>query len=120
VGAGHHYAHLFHRDAYVEKSVIVFGSMEATLTPLMEQVSASIRRQGVQPAQRGPPGIRPPYRPGRQGRAGSGRSGLPAMLAMAGCCKVDLKLAPNWCAELIAPIGAFDEMMHRNGAIGTT
>src|SRR3954467_2600140 len=32
------YAHLFQRGAYVEKSVIVFGSMEATLTPLMEQV----------------------------------------------------------------------------------
>jgi len=32
------YAHLFRRGAYIEKSVIVFGSMEATLTPLMEQV----------------------------------------------------------------------------------
>ena len=33
-----HYSHLFQRGAYLEKSVIVFGSMEATLTPLMEQV----------------------------------------------------------------------------------
>ena len=33
-----HYGHLFQRGAYVEKSVIVFGSMEATLTPLMEEV----------------------------------------------------------------------------------
>jgi molybdopterin-biosynthesis enzyme MoeA-like protein len=32
------YAHLFQRGAWLEKSVIVFGSMEATLTPLMEQV----------------------------------------------------------------------------------
>jgi molybdopterin-biosynthesis enzyme MoeA-like protein len=32
------YGHLFRRGAYVEKSVIVFGSMEATLTPLMQQV----------------------------------------------------------------------------------
>ena len=32
------YTHLFQRGAFVEKSVIVFGSMEATLTPLMEQV----------------------------------------------------------------------------------
>ena len=32
------YAHLHRRDAYVEKSVIVFGAMEATLTPLMEAV----------------------------------------------------------------------------------
>jgi molybdopterin-biosynthesis enzyme MoeA-like protein len=33
-----HYAHLFRRGAYAEKSVIVFGSMEATLTPLMEAI----------------------------------------------------------------------------------
>lgn len=32
------YAHLFHREAYIEKSVIVFGAMEATLTPLMERI----------------------------------------------------------------------------------
>jgi molybdopterin-biosynthesis enzyme MoeA-like protein len=32
------YAHLFRRGAYEERSVIVFGSMEATLTPLMEAV----------------------------------------------------------------------------------
>ena len=32
------YRHLFHEKAYVEKSVIVHGSMEATLTPLMEEV----------------------------------------------------------------------------------
>ena len=30
--------HLFHRQPYAEKSVIVYGSMEATLTPLMEVV----------------------------------------------------------------------------------
>jgi molybdopterin-biosynthesis enzyme MoeA-like protein len=34
------YAHLFNQKPYVEKSVIVFGSMEATLTPLMEQVES--------------------------------------------------------------------------------
>ena len=33
-----HYAHLFQKGSYLEKSVIVFGSMEATLTPLMEQI----------------------------------------------------------------------------------
>jgi molybdopterin-biosynthesis enzyme MoeA-like protein len=32
------YPHLFRRGEYVEKSVIVFGAMEATLTPLMESV----------------------------------------------------------------------------------
>ena len=30
------YAHLFHAHAFEERSVIVFGAMEATLTPLME------------------------------------------------------------------------------------
>jgi molybdopterin-biosynthesis enzyme MoeA-like protein len=30
------YAHLQHRNAWQERSVIVFGAMEATLTPLME------------------------------------------------------------------------------------
>ena len=33
-----HYRHLFREKAYAEKSVIVFGSMEATLTPLMEEI----------------------------------------------------------------------------------
>jgi molybdopterin-biosynthesis enzyme MoeA-like protein len=32
------YPHLFGRCPYAEKSVIVFGSMEASLTPLMEQI----------------------------------------------------------------------------------
>ncbi len=32
------YSQLFHRDAYIEKSVIVMGAMEAMLTPLMEAI----------------------------------------------------------------------------------
>jgi molybdopterin-biosynthesis enzyme MoeA-like protein len=32
------YAHLFSQNTWVEQSVIVFGSMEATLTPLMEDL----------------------------------------------------------------------------------
>ena len=32
------YAHLFRRNAWIEKSVIVMGAMEATLTPLMEAI----------------------------------------------------------------------------------
>lgn len=32
------YRHLFNQKPYVERSVIVFGSMEATLTPLMELI----------------------------------------------------------------------------------
>ena len=35
-----HYAHFFVKDAWEEKSVIVFGAMEATLTPLMEAIEA--------------------------------------------------------------------------------
>jgi molybdopterin-biosynthesis enzyme MoeA-like protein len=32
------YPHLFHQTAWLEKSVFVYGSMESTLTPLMEAV----------------------------------------------------------------------------------
>jgi len=35
-----HYAHLHHSAAYTEKSVIVIGSMEATLTPLMLDIES--------------------------------------------------------------------------------
>jgi len=34
------YAHLFHRQAWAEKSVLVYGQMESTLTPLMEALEA--------------------------------------------------------------------------------
>jgi molybdopterin-biosynthesis enzyme MoeA-like protein len=33
-----HYRHLHREKAYIEQSVIVFGAMEASLTPLMEQI----------------------------------------------------------------------------------
>ena len=36
----HHYAALHGQGAQAEKSVIVFGAMEATLTPLMERIEA--------------------------------------------------------------------------------
>lgn len=39
------YAHLFRRDAWCEQSVIVYGAMEATLTPLMEAIEA--RHAGI-------------------------------------------------------------------------
>ncbi|MDP9109060.1 MAG: molybdopterin-binding protein [Pseudomonadota bacterium] len=35
-----HYAYLFHREVRREKSALVYGSMESTLTPLMEQLEA--------------------------------------------------------------------------------
>ena len=35
-----HYTHLFQNAAWIEQSVIVFGAMEATLTPLMETIEA--------------------------------------------------------------------------------
>jgi molybdopterin-biosynthesis enzyme MoeA-like protein len=34
------YAHLHRREQWRERSVIVMGSMEATLTPLMEQIES--------------------------------------------------------------------------------
>ena len=36
-----HYPHLHQTSAYLEKSIIVFGSMEATLTPLMLDIEAT-------------------------------------------------------------------------------
>lgn len=33
-----HYPHLFQQAAWIEQSVIVFGAMESTLTPLMERI----------------------------------------------------------------------------------
>jgi len=33
-----YYSHLFRSAAWIEKSVIIFGAMEAALTPLMEQI----------------------------------------------------------------------------------
>lgn len=36
-----HYPHLFAIGAWIEKSVIIFGAMEATLTPLMEQIETA-------------------------------------------------------------------------------
>ena len=35
-----HYAHLFHQHTQIEKSVVVYESMESTLTPLMEAIEA--------------------------------------------------------------------------------
>ncbi len=35
-----YYPHLFQNDAWIEKSIIIYGSMEATLTPLMESLEA--------------------------------------------------------------------------------
>jgi molybdopterin-biosynthesis enzyme MoeA-like protein len=32
------YTHWFHRDPWIEQSVIVYGAMEAALTPLMEEL----------------------------------------------------------------------------------
>ena len=38
-----HYAEFFQRTAWVEKSVIVFGAMEAALTPLMEEIEGTFK-----------------------------------------------------------------------------
>jgi molybdopterin-biosynthesis enzyme MoeA-like protein len=41
----HRYPQLHRRDEWQERSVIVYGTMEATLTPLMEQIES--RFEGV-------------------------------------------------------------------------
>jgi molybdopterin-biosynthesis enzyme MoeA-like protein len=36
-----HYSAHFRQNAYIEKSVIILGAMEATLTPLMESIETA-------------------------------------------------------------------------------
>jgi molybdopterin-biosynthesis enzyme MoeA-like protein len=36
-----HYSHLFQKAAYLEKSVVIYGAMEAALTPIMERLEAT-------------------------------------------------------------------------------
>ncbi len=33
-----YYVHLFQQDAWIEKSIVIYGSMEATITPLMQDL----------------------------------------------------------------------------------
>jgi molybdopterin-biosynthesis enzyme MoeA-like protein len=35
-----HYSHLFQKAAYLEKSIVIYGAMEAALTPIMERLEA--------------------------------------------------------------------------------
>ncbi|MGV3655998.1 MAG: competence/damage-inducible protein A [Noviherbaspirillum sp.] len=42
-----HHSHLFHQVAWAEKAVIVYGAMEATLTPMMEAIEAAFPRVKV-------------------------------------------------------------------------
>ena len=36
-----HYSHLFQKSAYLEKSVVIYGAMEAALTPIMERLEST-------------------------------------------------------------------------------
>jgi hypothetical protein len=110
------YAHLHGGARTVERSVIVFGAMEATLTPLMEDIEA--RFDGVkrlQPAQRGPPGVRPPHRAGRQG-LGRSRSGF-YRAARKDCCSLVPGWAPSWCAESPRSEPEWCVCVHQPGAV---
>jgi molybdopterin-biosynthesis enzyme MoeA-like protein len=89
------YAHLFQRGAYVEKSVIVFGAMEATLTPLMEQVERA--HPGIKVFSL--PSVDHPSTAATSTWASRARRprrrGLPALLA--GWPAQRRSWAPNWC-----------------------
>jgi molybdopterin-biosynthesis enzyme MoeA-like protein len=67
-----HYVHLFRRAAWLEQSVIVYGAMEATLTPLMESIEA--HHPGIKVFSL--PAARAPHRAGGQGCACAGSDGL--------------------------------------------
>lgn len=89
-----YYGHLFQKSAFVEKSVIVFGSMEAMLTPLMlelEKNHAGIKVFSL------PSVDHPTYgrhiELGVKGSPEDVERAYPAMLA--GLHKVDTKLGPE-------------------------
>ncbi|MEN9983458.1 MAG: hypothetical protein RJB10_1391 [Pseudomonadota bacterium] len=88
------YGHLFEKSAYIEKSVIVFGSMEAMLTPLMislEREYADIKIFSL------PSVDHPTYgrhiELGVKGEPAAVNRAYPAMLA--GLHKLDTKLGPE-------------------------
>ena len=94
------------RGRDVEKSVIVFGAMEATLTPLMEAIERAHRRhQGVQPAERRPSRVWPPHRARRQGRCR--RSSMPPTRSCSRACT-------RFGAQAWPRIGALDVDAHRS------
>ena len=88
------YPHLHQKSAYIEKSIIVSGSMEATLTPLMEAIEAA--HTGVKVFSL-PSVDHPTY--GRHIELGV--KGTPAMIdlaypaLLAGLGQFDLKLGPE-------------------------
>jgi molybdopterin-biosynthesis enzyme MoeA-like protein len=90
----HHYGHLHQKLAYTEKSVIVMGSMEATLTPLMLAIEAAHRDVKVFSL---PSVDHPEYgrhiELGVKGSPESVNRAFPAMLA--GLHQFNLKLGPE-------------------------
>jgi molybdopterin-biosynthesis enzyme MoeA-like protein len=88
------YGHLFQKSTYIEKSVIVFGSMEATLTPLM--ISLERDHAGVKVFSL-PSVDHPTYgrhiELGVKGEPNVVNRAYPAMLA--GLHKFDTKLGPE-------------------------
>jgi molybdopterin-biosynthesis enzyme MoeA-like protein len=72
-----HYPHLHGRDTQHEKSVIVFGAMEAALRG----------HQGIQSAQRRPPGLGPTHRARGEGRGRAARCRVPRAARRAACAR---------------------------------
>ena len=89
-----HYGHLFQKSAYIEKSVIVFGAMEAMLTPLM--IALESQFEGVKVFSL-PSVDHPTYgrhiELGVKGEPGVVDRAYPAMLA--GLHKFDTRLGPE-------------------------
>lgn len=90
----HHYAHLFHRLAFEERSVVVYGAMESLLTPLMvriEEEHAGVKVFSL-------PSVDHPVHGrhielGVKGEAGAARAAYPALLA--GLHVFGVKLGPE-------------------------
>ena len=95
-----------------ERSVIVFGAMEAALTPLMEAIEREhAGRAGLQPAQRRPPAARAAT------SSSASRARLPTCAAgLRARCAPDWlrwapRSAPNWCGKTATEFGSCIERL---------
>ena len=90
----HRYAELFARGRAAEKSVIVYGAMEATLTPLMERSSATTPASRCSACRAWTTRARAPHRTGREGRRASAVDAAYAQL-LDGPARIQARLGPE-------------------------
>ena len=105
------YPHLHRTDTWQERSVIVFGAMEAALTPLMESLGLATRsRSSVCPAWTTRCTAATSSWVSRVSQA---RWRAPTPTCWRGCVATALSLAPKWCALTEPQYGAYCPFLHQ-------